>query len=94
MSRKRRGTGYLPLLPLGVAIVLLLLFGFGASAHVLASSAEGDPVRLEQIGTSAAIVNGSMFLVTQSARIVKSRFAWRTAGWSVTMIVAPGVSES
>ena len=39
------------------------LFGFGNSAHMLAFSTAADVVQPSQIGTSAAIVNGIMFLV-------------------------------
>jgi sugar phosphate permease len=55
---------YLPGLSSAVAIVLWLAFGFGAAAHMLAFSAASDAVDLGQIGTSAAIVNGTMFLVS------------------------------
>lgn len=55
---------YAPDLAAGVAMALWLVFGFGAAAHMLAFSAAGDVVKLEQIGTSAAIVNGTMFLVS------------------------------
>ena len=49
--------------------------------------------------THSAVRNQAMrsfesMTVSQSARIVKSRLALRTAGSSVTMIVAPGVSVS
>lgn len=47
-----------------VALGLWLLFGFGAAAHMLAFSTAGDVVKPELIGTSAAIVNGAMFLVS------------------------------
>jgi MFS family permease len=55
---------YLPQLAPPVAITCWLIFGFGAAAHMLAFSAAGDVVKLELIGTSAAIVNGTMFLVS------------------------------
>jgi hypothetical protein len=45
-------------------MVLWFIFGFGAAAHMLAFRAAADVVRLEQIGSSAAIVNGTMFLVS------------------------------
>jgi hypothetical protein len=45
-------------------MALWLVFGFGAAAHMLAFSAAGDVVKVEQLGTSAAIVNGTMFLVS------------------------------
>jgi MFS family permease len=55
---------YLPALPASVTMVLWLLFGFGAAAHMLAFSAAGDVVSMKLIGTSAALVNGAMFLVS------------------------------
>ena len=55
---------YLPHLNTAVAMVLWFIFGFGAAAHMLAFSTAADVVRLEMIGTSAAIVNGTMFLVS------------------------------
>jgi MFS family permease len=53
-------------LPSGSAIIdmaLCFLFGFGNSAHMLAFSTASDVVEPRQIGTSAAIVNGMMFIV-------------------------------
>ena len=44
-------------------MALCFLFGFGNSAHMLAFSTAADVVEPGQIGTSAAIVNGLMFLV-------------------------------
>lgn len=55
---------YLPNLTPTTAVVLWFLFGFGAAAHMLAFSCAGDIVRIDLIGTSAAVVNGSMFLVS------------------------------
>jgi MFS family permease len=55
---------YFPELNASVAMVLWFVFGFGAAAHMLAFSAAADVVKLELIGTSAAIVNGTMFLVS------------------------------
>jgi predicted MFS family arabinose efflux permease len=51
--------------PLGaqVDMALCFIFGFGNSAHMLAFSTAGDVVEPENIGTSAAIVNGTMFIV-------------------------------
>jgi MFS family permease len=46
-----------------ILVVLCFLFGFGNSAHMLAFSTAADVVEPSQIGTSAAIVNGIMFLV-------------------------------
>jgi MFS family permease len=44
-------------------IGLCFLFGLGNSAHMLAFSTAGDIVTPNRIGTSAAIVNGIMFIV-------------------------------
>jgi Na+/melibiose symporter-like transporter len=44
-------------------IALCFLFGLGNSAHMLAFSTAGDVVEPDRIGTSAAIVNGMMFIV-------------------------------
>jgi len=44
-------------------IALCFLFGLGNSAHMLAFSTVGDVVEPDRIGTSAAIVNGMMFIV-------------------------------
>jgi hypothetical protein len=55
---------FLPHLNAAVAMVLWFIFGFGAAAHMLAFSAAADVVRLKHIGTSAAIVNGTMFFVS------------------------------
>jgi predicted MFS family arabinose efflux permease len=51
--------------PFGAPIdmALCFIFGLGNSAHMLAFSTAGDVVEPENIGTSAAIVNGTMFLV-------------------------------
>jgi len=51
--------------PMGAAVdvALCFLFGIGNSAHMLAFSTAGDVVEPENIGTSAAIVNGTMFLL-------------------------------
>ena len=45
------------------AIVLCFVFGFANATHMLAFSTAADVVRPDQIGTSAAIVNGIMFIV-------------------------------
>ncbi len=51
--------------PLGAAIDLTLcfIFGFANAAHMLSFSTAADVVQPQQIGTSAAIVNGIMFIV-------------------------------
>jgi hypothetical protein len=53
------------LAPMGTALdmALCFLFGFGNSAHMLAFSTAADVVEPENIGTSAAIVNGTMFIL-------------------------------
>ena len=50
--------------PLGAtaAIALLFIFGFANASHMLAFSTAADVVQPSQIGTSAAIVNGIMFI--------------------------------
>ena len=54
---------YLPELNAIAAMVLCFAFGFGNAAHMLAFSTAADVVKPSQIGTSAAIVNGIMFIV-------------------------------
>jgi MFS family permease len=54
---------YMPPQGMALDMVLCLLFGFGNAAHMLAFSTAGDVVEPENIGTSAAIVNGMMFIV-------------------------------
>jgi hypothetical protein len=54
---------YLPELNLFAAMVLCFAFGVGNAAHMLAFSTAADVVKPSQIGTSAAIVNGIMFIV-------------------------------
>ncbi|HZP68537.1 MAG TPA: MFS transporter [Pseudolabrys sp.] len=51
--------------PIGPAfdVLLCFLFGFGNSAHMLAFSTAADVVEPKNIGTSAAIVNGIMFIL-------------------------------
>jgi uncharacterized protein YacL len=56
------GLVYLPL-GAGMAIVLCFIFGFANATHMLAFSTAADVVQPNQIGTSAAIVNGIMFIV-------------------------------
>ena len=45
-----------------LAIALCFIFGFANAAHMLAFSTAADVVQPSQIGTSAAIVNGIMFI--------------------------------
>lgn len=54
---------YLPSVGTGMAMVACFLFGFGNASHMLAFSTAADVVKPQQIGTSAAIVNGIMFIV-------------------------------
>lgn len=46
-----------------LAIILCFIFGFANASHMLAFSTAADVVQPSQIGTSAAIVNGIMFIV-------------------------------
>lgn len=54
---------YISQLDSTVAMILCFVFGFTNAAHMLTFSAAADVVRPQQIGTSAAIVNGIMFIV-------------------------------
>lgn len=54
---------YLPGIGSGMAMVLCFIFGFANAAHMLAFSTAADVVQPSQIGTSAAIVNGIMFIL-------------------------------
>jgi MFS family permease len=77
--------------PMGAAgdVLLCLLFGFGNSAHMLAFSTAGDVVEPKYIGTSAAIVNGIMFII---GGIMISRPGVRI-GLGLEEGVAPGSLE-
>jgi MFS family permease len=57
------GLIYIPNLGAALAIILSFVFGFANAAHMLAFSTAADVVKPSQIGTSAAIVNGIMFIV-------------------------------
>jgi MFS family permease len=57
------GLLYLPNLGSGMAMALCFIFGFANAAHMLAFSTAADVVQPSQIGTSAAIVNGIMFIL-------------------------------
>jgi len=46
----------------GLAMILCFVFGFANAAHMLAFSTAADVVEPRQIGTSAAVVNGIMFI--------------------------------
>ena len=54
---------YIPQVGTALGIILCFIFGFANAAHMLAFSTAADVVRPNQIGTSAAIVNGIMFIV-------------------------------
>ena len=54
---------YVPNIGATLAIVLCFIFGFANASHMLAFSTVADVVQPHQIGTSAAIVNGIMFIV-------------------------------
>jgi MFS family permease len=54
---------YLPQLGLVGAMIGCFAFGLGNAAHMLAFSTAADVVAPNRIGTSAAIVNGIMFIV-------------------------------
>jgi MFS family permease len=54
---------YVPDLGTVLAIPLCFIFGFANANHMLAFSTAADVVQPSQIGTSAAIVNGIMFIV-------------------------------
>jgi MFS family permease len=56
------GLVYLPNLTTGLATALCFIFGFANAAHMLSFSTAADVVEPRQIGTSAAIVNGIMFI--------------------------------
>jgi MFS family permease len=53
---------YIPSLGTFAAMALCFIFGFANAAHMLAFSTAADVVQPSQIGTSAAIVNGIMFI--------------------------------
>jgi MFS family permease len=53
---------YVPGLGTNIDIALCFLLGFANAAHMLAFSTAADVVQPQQIGTSAAIVNGIMFI--------------------------------
>lgn len=57
------GLFYIADLGTALAMILCFVFGFANSAHMLAFSTAADVVEPRQIGTSAAIVNGLMFIL-------------------------------
>ena len=54
---------YAPSMGTHAAMALCFVFGFGNAVHMLAFSTAADVVAPQQIGTSAAIVNGTMFIM-------------------------------
>jgi MFS family permease len=70
---------YIPDLGSRAAMALSFIFGFANAVHMLAFSTAADVVQPSQIGTSAAIVNGIMFIV---GGILISRPGVRI-GWGV-----------
>ena len=54
---------YAPPLGSTIDLALCFIFGFANAAHMLAFSTAADVVEPQKIGTSAAIVNGIMFIV-------------------------------
>jgi len=54
---------YVPSIGTGLGMTLCFLFGFANAVHMLAFSTAADVVEPSQIGTSAAIVNGIMFIL-------------------------------
>ncbi len=69
---------YVPSMNVPVAMALCFLFGFANAVHMLAFSTAGDVVGPDQIGTSAAIVNGTMFIM---GGILISRPGMRVGAW-------------
>ena len=53
---------FIPDMGVALAIALCFIFGFANASHMLAFSTAADVVQPSQIGTSAAIVNGIMFI--------------------------------
>jgi MFS family permease len=53
---------FIPDMGAALAIALCFIFGFANASHMLAFSTAADVVQPSQIGTSAAIVNGIMFI--------------------------------
>jgi MFS family permease len=53
---------FIPEMGAALAMALCFIFGFANAAHMLSFSTAADVVQPSQIGTSAAIVNGIMFI--------------------------------
>ena len=79
------GLIYMPGLSAPLAIALCFVFGFANASHMLAFSTAADVVAPSQIGTSAAVVNGIMFIF---GGILISRPGVRI-GWGVESGLAP-----
>ena len=76
---------YVPDLGATVALALCFIFGFANASHMLAFSTAADVVQPHQIGTSAAVVNGIMFIV---GGILISRPGVRI-GWGLEAGIEP-----
>lgn len=57
------GLIYVPSINSSLALLLCFALGFANASHMLAFSTAGDVVQPQHIGTSAAIVNGIMFIL-------------------------------
>jgi MFS family permease len=69
---------YAPSMGAPVAMAACFLFGFANAVHMLAFSTAADVVAPDQIGTAAAIVNGTMFIM---GGILISRPGVRVGAW-------------
>lgn len=76
---------YIPDLSATAALALCFIFGFANASHMLAFSTASDVVQPHQIGTSAAIVNGIMFIL---GGILISRPGVRI-GWGLESGIQP-----
>lgn len=76
---------YIPELSSIAAMILCFIFGFFNASHMLAFSTSADVVPPSQIGTSAAIVNGIMFI---AGGILMSRPGVRI-GWGIDAGIEP-----
>ena len=57
------GLVFIPGIGAALALILCFILGFANASHMLAFSTAADVVQPQQIGTSAAIVNGIMFIL-------------------------------
>ena len=57
------GLIFIPGVGAGMALTLCFIIGFANASHMLAFSTAADVVQPQQIGTSAAVVNGIMFIL-------------------------------